>query len=285
MKNNQLMIVSDIAGVGNVSSNVLYPLFSLGQLEPSILPTLLLSSNTEAEKLITKNTNDIFPNYLDIWNTLDYQFDYFVTGYFATVKQITEFTDYYLNQQFKNPSSKLFVDPTMGDFGDLYLDLDTEIPNQLGYLISHSEIVKPNITEACLLTGHPYKENMSLDEMTELARKVSEMGAKNTILTGIRNVDKEGNNQIGFLYYDASGRSDLILHDYFNQEFFGTGDLVFGLIILFYIYGHSLHSAILQSADLVENALQNTVDTKREYKYGVDFHSMFPELMSRLKII
>jgi len=282
MKNNQIMIVSDIAGVGNVSSNVLYPLFSLAQFEPTVLPTLLLSSNTEANKLITQNTDDIFSNYLNIWNELHYTFNSFVTGYFATISQISLFTDYYLNQKATNPSSELFVDSTMGDFGELYLDLDKRIPAYLRQLIEQADIVKPNITEACLLTGHPYKENMDINELTELAKKVSEIGAKNTILTGIKDIDEHGNKQIGFLYYDQYGHSDLILHNYFDQEFFGTGDLVFGLIILFYLYGDSLHSAIIQAADLVEYALQNTVDMKRQYKYGINFQSIFPELMRRL---
>lgn len=284
MRNNQLMIVSDIAGVGNVSSNVLYPLFSVGQLEPTVLPTLLLSSNTEAREIVTQNTDNLFSDYLTIWEKLDYQFDTFVTGYFAESKQIDTFKDYYLKQKSTIPSAKLFVDPTMGDFGELYLDLDPEIPAYLSQLIEQADIVKPNITEACLLTGHPYKENMSVDELAELAQKVSEMGAKNTVLTGIRNVSDEGTPQIGFLYYDEYGNSDFILHDYFDQEFFGIGDLVFGLISTFYLYDYSLHSSILQTADLVEVALKHTVEMKREYKYGVNFQSIFPELMKRLKI-
>jgi len=284
MKNEQVMIVNDIAGVGKVAANVLYPIFSAAQFEPTILPTLLLSSNIGVSDVITKNTDDIFSDYLDIWNELDYQFDSYVTGYFANTNQISEFKNYYLDKKEKDSTVALFVDPTMGGSGRLYKGFDEKVPSHIGQLIEKADLVKPNITEACLITGHPYKENMGIDELIELAKEVNQMGAKNTVLTGIRRKNAQGEEQIGFLYYDENNNSDMIFHTYFDKHFFGTGDLVFSLMTIFYLNNHSLHSALENTAALTEKALQNTLDLNRGYKYGVFFESIFPELIEQLQL-
>jgi len=284
MKNNQVMIVNDIAGVGKVAANVLYPIFSAAQFEPTVLPTLLLSSNLGAENVVKHSIDKTFSEYLNIWNELDYQFNSYITGYFDTPSQITEFNHYYSERKKKNSSIKLFVDPTMGGSGHLYKGFDEKVPNQIGQLIEKADLVKPNITEACLITGHPYKENMSVDELIELAKEVNQMGAKNTVLTGIRRKNDQGQKQIGFLYYDEYNHSDMIFHTYFDRHFFGTGDIVFSLMCIFYLNGYSMHSALEHTAKLTEKALQNTIDLKRDNKYGVFFESIFPDLIEMLEL-
>lgn len=283
MKNNQVMIVNDIAGVGKVAANVLYPIFSAAQFEPTILPTLLLSSNLGEEKVTTQNTDEIFSKYLTIWNELDYQFGSYVTGYFDNTDQIKEFKNHYLEKKEKDSEVQLFVDPTMGREGRLYEGFNEEVPSQIGQLFENADLVKPNITEACLITGHPYKEDMSMEELTQLAKEVNQMGAKNTVLTGVRRTNDEGEDQIGFLYYDENNHTDMVFHKYFDRSFFGTGDVVFSLMIIFSLSGLSLHSALEHTAELTEKVLQNTLDLNRERKYGLYFESIFKELMERLE--
>jgi len=284
MDNKKIMIVNDIAGVGKVAANVVSPILSAAELEPTTLPTLLLSSNADAAagKVITLSTQEIFTKYLVHWDQLGFDFSAYVTGYFADSKQITQFKEYFLKNKRKDPSKKLFVDPTMGESGKLYSGFNEDIPNQLSQLIEYADIAKPNVTEACYLTGHPYKENMDVDELTELAHKVNQLGAKNTVLTGIRDYDENGKELIGFLYYDENDHSGIILHEYFDRDFFGTGDIVFSLMTSFYLAGYSIEGALKETGDLVQTALRNTKNDGRSKRYGVYFESILHEFHERL---
>lgn len=286
MKTEKILIVNDIAGAGKVAGNVIFPLLSAAALEPAILPTLLLSTHADAPgRVTTLSTNEIYQQFLKRWEELGIQFSAYATGYFAEIEQITTFTDYYLTKKKEDPTQKLFVDPIMGDHGALYPGFNQEVPSRLRELIQHAEIVLPNLTEACLLTGHPYREEMDLNEMTDLAHKVNDLGAKNTILSGIKSTDVNGEERIGFLYYDEEGNSDLILHEYFAEDFFGTGDIVFSLVLAFYLKGLSLHEAIVKTARLTEKALRDTITLKRDSIYGVFFEPMMYDFMKALRAL
>ena len=283
LTHEKILIVNDIAGAGKVAGNVVFPMLSAAALEPAILPTLLLSTNADAPgNVATLSTHAAFTRFLAHWEELGFEFSAFATGYFAEVEQIIEFTEYFLKEKEKNTNKKLFVDPTMGEHGELYPGFNEEVPTRIGHLIQHADIVLPNITEACLLTGHPYKEPMDFDEMSELAKKVSQLGAKNTILSGIQKKDENGKEQIGFFYYDEDGNSGLLMHEYFEQHFFGAGDVVFSAIISFYLKGLSIYEAIEKTSQLTEKALQDTIALDRNEMYGIYFEPMLADFMKEL---
>lgn len=278
-----MLIVNDIAGAGKVAGNVIFPILSAAALEPAILPTLLLSTNIDADGEVSiLSTNTVYTDFLDHWDKLGFKFTAYATGFFAEIDQISNFKDYYLKKKEEDSAVKLFVDPTMGDHGSLYPGFNKDIPSQLGQLIENADLVLPNITEACLLTGHPYKEDMNLEELTELAQKVNELGAKNTVISGIQETQEDGTERIGFFYYDEKGNSGKVLHQYFDGHFFGTGDLVFSLILSFFIKGLSIEDAIIKASALTEEALQDTVDLNREKIYGLYFEPMLANFMKDL---
>lgn len=281
MKNEKILIVNDIAGAGKVAGNVVFPILSAAILEPAILPTLLLSTNIDAKGDVSiLSTNEIFTDYLKHWDQLGFKFTAYATGFFAEIDQISNFKDYYLKKKEEDPSIKLFVDPIMGDHGAIYPGFNEEVPNKIGELIEKADLVLPNITEACLITGHPYKEDMSLEELTELAKKVNNLGAKNTILSGVQETQADGSEQIGFFYYDENNESGKVLHKHFDRHFFGTGDLVFSLILSFFTKGFSIEESIIKASKITEKVLQDTVDLDREDIYGLYFE---PSLLNFMK--
>ena len=283
MKNEKILIVNDIAGAGKVAGNVVFPILSAALLEPAILPTLLLSTNIDAAGEVSiLSTNDIYTDYLNHWDHLGFKFTSYATGFFAEVDQISNFKDYYLEKKKADPSIKLFVDPIMGDHGTIYPGFNPEIPNQIGELIEKADLVLPNITEACLLTGHPYKEEMDVEELTELAKKVNALGAKNTILSGVQETHADGTEEIGFFYYDENNESGKVLHKYYDRHFFGTGDLVFSFIISFYIKGFSIKESIEKASKLTEKVLADTVSLNREDIYGLYFEPSLLNFMQEL---
>lgn len=278
MLKDKVLIINDIAGVGKVASNIVFPMLNAGGIDATILPTLLLSSNTEASKIITHSTQEIFNEYINVWQELDYHFDSIVTGYFAEVDQIDTSLAYYQNLKKKHSNTKLYVDPTMGDEGKLYSVFNEEVPKHISSLVAEADLVKPNITEACLMTGHHYSEQMPLKELRQLAQEVHYLGASNTVLTGVRQ-----GNQIGFLYCDQSGETGVVMHQYFDHHFFGTGDIVFSLITIFHHYGFSLKTSLEHTAKLTEQAIQYTLNCKEDYKYGIFYQVIIPDLIKILQ--
>lgn len=283
MKNEKILIVNDIAGAGKVAGNVVFPILSAAALEPAILPTLLLSTNIDAEGEVSiLSTNEIYTDFLNHWDELGFKFTAYATGFFAEIDQITHFKDYYVKKKEADASIKLFVDPTMGDHGTIYPGFNPEVPSRLGELVKKADLVLPNITEACLLTGHPYKEEMELEELKELAQKMNKLGAKNTVISGIKEKQADGTEKIGFFYYDEQGKSGKVLHKYFDGHFFGTGDLVFSLILSFFMKGLSIEESIVHASKLTEIVLQDTVDLNREEIYGLYFEPMLAHFMKDL---
>lgn len=283
MKNEKILIVNDIAGAGKVAGNVVFPILSAALLEPAILPTLLLSTNIDAEGDVSiLSTNEIYTDYLTHWDQLGFKFTAYASGFFAEIDQISNFKDYYLKKKEEDPSIKLFVDPIMGDHGAIYPGFNEEVPNRIGELIEKADLVLPNITEACLLTGHPYKEEMDLEELKVLAKKVNKLGAKNTILSGVQETQADGTERIGFFYYDENNESGKVLHKYYDRHFFGTGDLVFSFILSFFMKGYSIKESIEKASELTEKVLADTVKLDRENIYGLYFEPSLLDFMQEL---
>ena len=95
----------------------------------------------------------------------------------------------------------------MGDNGVRYPFFTTEIVSAMKELTSRADIITPNLTELCLLTGTDYR---MIKEMTEerhlvtvaeqMARNLMTGGTREVIVTGIRFRDeKNGQEMMGNL--------------------------------------------------------------------------------------
>ena len=52
-------------------------------------------------------------------------------------------------------------------------------------LVAGADIITPNITESCILTGTPYSDMLYEKDIVELAEKLSMMGPEKVVITGI----------------------------------------------------------------------------------------------------
>ena len=91
-------------------------------------------------------------NTIGIWDQLGFSFDAICTGFIASKEQSQLVTDYCRRHKERN-GAKVFVDPVMADNGFLYNGVTFETVLYLRELCSTADVVLPNITEACFLTG------------------------------------------------------------------------------------------------------------------------------------
>ena len=52
-------------------------------------------------------------------------------------------------------------------------------------VVARAHVAVPNVTEACLLTGTPYRETEDLSWWRDLLRRVADLGPRYPVLTGV----------------------------------------------------------------------------------------------------
>ena len=82
--------------------------------------------------------------------------------------------------EFKKEDTRVLIDPIMGDHGKAYATYTEEMCKKMGRLIGKADTITPNLTEACILTGTPYRtEGWKRSELETMASQLQEMGPDN----------------------------------------------------------------------------------------------------------
>ena len=77
------------------------------------------------------------------------------------------------------------VDPAFADNGKLYPIFDEAYVDAMRTLVGASDVLLPNITEACYLTGIEYRETYDEAYIDGLVSALVDMGARSVVLTGV----------------------------------------------------------------------------------------------------
>ena len=274
----RVLVVNDIPGAGKVAANINIPILSAGGLEVSILPTMFVSTQTGESyaNIIRHEMNEDFKRTVEVWKANDIHFDVMMTGYFSTTEQVELFTQYYREEKRLNPELILLMDPIMADHGKYYPGFDHQIAEKFSALMKEADIVFPNITEACFITNTPYSESMTVEELDEVSRKLIESGAKYVAITGVRLPDKMP-GQIGFYVRGHNDYQKLLMHKYYPQHFFGTGDIVVSSTTVWYSRGLSIEESLVKTGNIIEQSLDNTLALNRDIKWGIYFEPTLKE--------
>ena len=88
----------------------------------------------------------------------------------------------------------------MGDHGKLYSGIEKNHVEALKALSSRADVLLPNVTEAALLTGLPYRQQTEESYCKELLDGLRQLGAKKAIISGASTAP----GKIGFAGYEES---------------------------------------------------------------------------------
>ena len=180
MPYKRILTIQDISCLGQCSLTVALPIISACGHETCILPSAVLSTHTGGFSGYTVNDlSEDFPNIKKHWLKEGISFDAIYTGYLGSTKQIDYVVDIF--DTLKRKDAKIIVDPAMADNGKLYWGFDEEYVKGMRYLCSKADIILPNITEACFLTGVEYKETYDKEYIDTLVLKLSEI-CKGTVI-------------------------------------------------------------------------------------------------------
>ena len=131
------------------------------------------------------------------------------------------------------------VDPAMADNGNLYYGFDQDFVKAMGLLCAEADIILPNVTEACFMTGMEYRETYDQNYISDLISRLEDMGCRCIILTGVSY--REG--YTGVVIYE-SGFYSYYEHERIEEGCHGTGD----------VYASAFTGALMQGKGAVEAA-------------------------------
>lgn len=271
----RILTVQDISCVGQCSLTVALPILAACGTEACILPSAVLSTHTGGFKNFTfRDLTDDIPGIQKHWESENLSFQAIYTGYLGSRKQIGFIKDLFDSVCFSN--AKRIVDPAMGDGGRLYYGFDQEYANEMRILCDGADVLLPNITEACYLTGIAYKETYDEKYVTDISNGLLDLGCKNVLLTGI-------SFEQGYTGVMCVNKNEAVYyrHEKLPKSYHGTGDIYSSAFTGAYMIGHSMAKAAKIAADYTVACIKKTVDDSAHW-YGVKFETAIPELIAAL---
>lgn len=275
MDYKRLLTIQDISCVGQCSLTVALPIISACGIETAVLPSAVLSTHTSGFSGYTfRDLTDDMPKIKEHWEKENIKFDAIYTGYLGSTKQIDYVADIF--DSAAKSDSKLIVDPAMADNGNLYPGFDTAFVEAMKGLCAKADYVVPNITESCFLTGVEYKTEYDRAYVDLLIEKLTAIGCKNIILTGI----SYRTGKTGVVVYE-NGQYSYYEHDLIGKGCHGTGDIYASAFVGALTRGKSTFDAAKIAADYAVECIKTTAQLDNHW-YGAAFEPALPKLISML---
>lgn len=274
----RIVTIQDISCVGKCSLTVALPIISAMGVEAAILPTAVLSTHTMFSNFTFKDLADQIEPIAEHWKKENMKFDAVYTGYLGSFEQIDLMKNFF--DQFNTEDNLLFVDPAMADNGKLYPAFDEAFAKHMGTLCAKADIIVPNITEACFMTGMEYKTEYDESYVKELLVKLSDLGAKISILTGVSFAE----GKTGVMGYDKEKEEfSYYEHDKLPVSYHGTGDIFSSTCVGAMMNGLDWTEAVKVAADYTAECIRLTLEDPSKPWYGVNFEQAIPYLVERIK--
>lgn len=242
----QILLVNDMAGYGKVATAAMLPVLSYFGYPTYNLPTALVSNTLDYGKFNILDTTDYIKGVFPVWRQLGFSFDAIATGFIASERQADIVARYCQEQAALGTT--IFVDPIMGDEGKLYNGVTPATISSMREMLSVAHICYPNYTEACYLTGRPYKpEGISQGETRSLLDHLRKTGTKSALVTSVP-VDGVP-SVIG--YNHMSGEYFQLTYEEIPVHFPGTGDIFSAVLIAHLLDDEELKLSVRKAMDAV----------------------------------
>lgn len=271
----RILTMQDISCLGQCSGSIALPVLSACGHETCLIPSAVLSTHTgQFEGYTFRDLTADIPAIIRHWRQEGIMFDALYTGYLGSAVQAEYAAE--MIKTLLRPEHLVIVDPAMADNGRLYAGLMDDCVSAMRGLCSVADVILPNVTEACLLTGMEYRDYWDGGYISDLLDALLALGAKSVILTGIVFSEEVTGGVI------ASGAGKRYFrHRRVNRMFHGTGDVFAAAFTGAFLCGLSLEDAAHVAARFTLCSIENT-EGDPEHWYGVKFETALPVLMKEL---
>lgn len=272
----RIVTIQDISCVGKCSLTVALPVLSAMGVETAVIPTAVLSAHSVFPEFTFRDLTEELLPIARHWNSQGLTFDAVYTGYLGSREQIDVVSA--VIDTVAGPDTLIFVDPAMADQGRLYAGFDGAFARKMAELCRRADYIDPNVTEACFLTGTPYREVYGEDYVDMLLDKLRELCSGTVILTGVR-LEK---GRTGVVSVDPAGKKSAYFHETIPGQFHGTGDVFSSVVVGALMGGAGLTDALRLAAEFTCECIRCTVADPDSRWYGVSFERALPYLIQNL---
>lgn len=272
----KILTIQDISCVGQCSLTVALPILSACGVETCALPSAVLSTHTCGFTGYTfRDLTEDMPQICKHWEKEGIAFDGVYTGYLGSAKQIEYVKE--ILRTVKSPGGRTVVDPAMADNGKLYVGFDEAFADAMRSLCAEADYILPNLTEAALLAGLPYRAKPSREQVDALLQALCALGCKNVILTGVSY--REG--KTGVVVFE-NGEYSYYEHDLLSNSCHGTGDIYASAFVGALMRGKTAYAAAAVAADYVLDCIRATAKLENHW-YGAAFEPVLGKLIAALE--
>lgn len=270
-RQKKIALVNDYTGFGRCSVAVQLPIISHLGVQCCPLPTAVLSNHTMFDSFSFQDFTAHMEDHIAEWRKLNLQFAGICTGFLGSAEQIA-IVERFIGE-FAGPGTVVVVDPVMGDYGRPYTTYTPEMCALMGRLVATADIVTPNLTEASLLLGEPYRADASIDEVAALAARLAEMGPSRVVITGLAVGDEVLN--VG---YEREGAAFTVSTPRCGGDRSGTGDVFAAIIAADAVNGVPFRTSIERAAAFIGRCIERSAEMGIPATDGVAFEEVIREL-------
>ncbi len=270
-RQKKIAVINDFCGFGRCSVAASLPVISAMKIQCCPLPTSIFSNHTGFDSFYYTDYTKHMDMYIDEWVKLDLHFNGILTGFLGSPEQIQIVKRFF--ELFKKEDNITVVDPVMGDNGRLYPTYSPVLADQMCTLVPYADILTPNLTEACILTGTEYKADMTADELMELCKKLSDMGPEKIVISGL----ERGNDLENFIYEKGKQPKTVIVHKVGPCRS-GTGDVFSSVIAADAVNGVDFVSSVQHASSFIAKVLRRTVELDLPKTDGLCFEEFLQEI-------
>ena len=270
MAYKRILTIQDISCVGQCSMTVALPILSACGHETCILPTAVLSTHTGGfgKPVVQHLAVDGMWKH---WKEQGIDFDAILVGYLGSISAI-EMVCLIMDEMLA-PGGIAIVDPAMADHGKLYSGFDDSYAKAMQKLCEKAHIMIPNITEAAMMTGFPYRECY---EESYITRLLDALGGGDVVLTGVSlSEDMTG------MAIRRDGQVSFYQHARIGKSYHGTGDMFASAFVGSLMQEKTMEEAVRIAGEFTLRCIQATFENPAHW-YGVKFETALPWLVREL---
>ncbi len=262
----RVLAIHDLSGHSHTSLMAIVPILNSYGIGVTALPTAVLSSNTEQEGFQLVEMTKKMSGFLQQWSQLQLRFDAIYSGFLCCPQQAKTVLE--AIGKFRKDHTLILVDPVMADDGELYSCFQESIIASMRKLVTHADIITPNLTEAAFLLGEKYEERIPAWLAKQWCKRLAEKGPRHVIITSIPVRNKTDRTSV--ICYDKSTNS---FHKSFCQllpvKYPGSGDIFACVLLALLLKGMDLFQAVNKTVSFVSRAMQLTLDLQTPVRQGI----------------
>jgi len=268
----KIAAVNGIVGFGKSSLAVTVPVISAMGIQCCPVPTALFSNHPGFPQFYKKDLTGELPDYLDHWKKLGLTFGGILSGFLSSLEQIDLVKR--LITEFSTETTKVIIDPVMGDHGRLYSVYTKEMCEAMKDLAAYAHILTPNLTEACILTDTPYHEgDWTNEELHTLLDCLKKYPAEQIVVSGISSEDCLVN-----LIYDSIHGTTIQKQKKAGNERSGTGDVFAAIIASNAVNDVPFEESVTMASRFIREAIIFTEENNIPSTDGVYFEPLLGKL-------